>query len=694
MSRRSQWESMRQEARSRVYEVDSSPAVESAPNHDPWFGTPGESAERVCLLSRKPGCLEGKGANHPEEDTTGKGKERGKRAAKAGADAEEEDGDHIDAVRRLHSVEKAEVSLVPVLEPHPSPPLGDIVSAETTYNSYLVLGTPHEERRALAASGSFSAGENIRELSTAGSDNGVMSLQLELAQEKRKNILAEQRLLSLDREIKELRAENMRKVAAAAEDAAAIKVVSAERQLTGAGGGAAAPGARSGGGPAYLEQMVRELQEELDMMKEYTKELEARLAERSSALERRCREVEQKEHRIRQLERTMADELIRRSKEEPAEKSAASVTPTPATAAADDGKHQSRNHKERHHEGAGDAHEEPEKAPREKLIGGVAVPSVVRRAIVLARSRSDQEHPVGAGAHEPATQGSSAPPRARAPSSDPPASHEKPRQRSSSASQQNPQTSGHTTRRAGAAHEPDHSAAARNEGHPQQPRARLASVPTMPRSASLLGRRSMTPVATYSLKTRRRDIAETPAPTPMRPLRAPRKKPVSKLVNPDARSSVKRKSASPTPHVKHAGDSLHAHTALASSTTSRVGVARPPPLESSVLSVSAMSANASTLHHAETRSVVSTGRSRPRISHDDGGNTVIQTSTTTVVTRSVKRHDTPVLVPQPRLDLVEPVRSDQPFISEKFSATTYRPNRLRRYHKEESSDPALSPPLA
>ncbi|ESL08371.1 hypothetical protein TRSC58_03926 [Trypanosoma rangeli SC58] len=686
MSRRSQWESMRQEARSRVNRVDSPPVVENTPYHDSWLATPGGSGERVRLRSRKSGRLEGKSASRRPQDGTGKGKERGRMSAKAGV--EDDDADDDGAVRRLHSVEKADALVAPVLELLPDYPLGNTTSAEATYNSNVVPGTPHEERGAVASTCSFSVGETFRELSTVGSDNGLTLLQMELAQEKRKNIFVEQRLLSLDKEVKELRAENARLMSIAAGNAVATTVVGPEKSLT---GGYTVPNAGGGSGLTHVEQMVMELQEELDVMKEYTNELEARLADRSNTLERRCREVEQKESRIRQLERTMADELIRRSKQELTEESAERVTsaPTTAAAAADGGNSHFRNpnHKDDHHEGVDGLHERPEKARRERLIGSVAaVPSTVRRTTVLARLRSGQEHRGGGGVPESLAQKGSAPSLERTLSSDHPAAHEKPRQRTSSLSQKKPNTSGgHAVRQTSSAHDHDRGEAAHDEGQPQQPRARLASVPTKPRSASLLARRSVTPTVLYSLKARRRDKTEGPASTVAHSLRHSRRESLSKSVNTERRPLLKRNSTSPIPHVQHAGDPPHTHAAP------RLGATRPPPVETSIMSASAMSTNASTLHHMETRSVASTARSRPRINRSDGGNTVIQASTTTVVTRSVKRRDSPVLMPQPHLDLVESLPSDQNVVSEKFSTTTYRPNRLARYHNDDLNVRSLSP---
>ncbi|RNE98890.1 hypothetical protein TraAM80_08509 [Trypanosoma rangeli] len=681
---------MRQEGRSRVDRADSPSAVDSTPCQDSWLATPGGSGDRVRPRSRKPGRLEGKSASRQLQSSTGKRKERGKMPAKAGVEEEEDDADDNGAVRRLHSVEKADTLLMPVLELIPDFPLENATSAEATYTSNVVPGTPREERGAIASIGSFSVGETFRELSTVGSDNGFTLLQMELAQEKRKNIFVEQRLLSLDKEIKELRAENARLVSAAAGNAVATTVVGPQKSLT---GGDTVPNAGGGSGLTHVEQMVRELQDELDVMKEYTKELEARLADRSNALERRCREVEQKESRIRQLERTMADELIRRSNQELTEESAGRITSAPITAAAaaatDGGNPHSRNpdHKDGHHGGVGVPHEGPAKVRRERLIGSVAaVPSTVRRTTVLARLRPGQEHRVGGGAPEPLALKGPAPSLERTLSSDHPAAQEKPRQRASSLSQKKPHTSGgHAVMQASSAHDHDRSEAAHDEGQPQQPCARLASVPNKPRSASLLGRRSVTPTVLHSLKTRHRERTGVPASTPAHSLRHSRRESLSKSANTERRSLLKRNSTSPIPHVHHAGGPPHTHAAP------RPGTTRPPPVETSIVSTSGMSTNASALHHMETRSVASTARSRPRISHNDGGNTVIQTNTTTVVTRSVKRRDSPVLVPQPRLDLVESFPSDQNFVSEKFSTTTYRPNRLVRYHNDDSNARSLSP---
>ncbi|EKF28649.1 hypothetical protein MOQ_007596 [Trypanosoma cruzi marinkellei] len=707
MSRRSQWESMRQEARNRVQKMDATLILENTPGSSNLTNTPGGSGERTRVRSRHSGRLEGKGASLHQHE--GSSQEKDGDAARAKTEAEEgmECADHEDAVRRLYNAENTVVSLVPILDLHASRPLGNSFSADTAAaNSSVVSNPPSwsvlDERHGVPKAGSaVFLEETVRELSTAGSENGVATLQLELAREKKKNILVEQRLVSLEEEVKVLRAENMRLASITAGDAAAI------RRDSPAGMPKGEELMRHGvprGGPMHMEQLVTELKEELDLLKEYTRELEERLAERSNALERRSREVEQKESRIRQLERIMADEMIRRSKVEFAEESTGvnihAPTTTTTTIAPTADKHHvyisNTNTNTRNNESNGGTNRESNNRTDEKPISKVKAPSVVYRVTPLTRARSETDHLLGSAGSEPLTQKLRASVPQETTSSSLTLKQEKSSKSDLSLSPHNPQTSGPPLTKSNSALEHIHSHTflqnEQQQNHHHYHRSGVSSLTATPRRASFINRKTGASVAITSVKTSRRGGKETSAPSSARQGSVTRRKPVSKNVSRDRQSTPKRNNTSSIPHAQCEDESAQKDSNPALLLASRRSVSRPPPLENSNVLTSVMSINTATLQHMDTRSVASTVRSRPRINHDDNGNVMIQASTTTVVTRSTKKREALIPQPQPRADSVEPVPSDQPFVSEKFSTTTYRPNRLLRYHKDDSNARSLTPP--
>ncbi|ESS66251.1 hypothetical protein TCDM_05146 [Trypanosoma cruzi Dm28c] len=708
MSRRSQWESMRQEARNRVQNMDATPILENTPGSSNLPNTPGGSGERTRVKSRHSGRLEGRGASLHQHEGSGQEKDGDAMRTKAGAEEGVEGADHENAVCRLYNAENAAFSLVPILDPHATRPLGNSISADTAAaNSSVVSNPPSwnvlDEGHGVPKAGSAAFfEETVRELSTAGSENGVATLQLELAREKRKNIFVEQRLVSLEEEVKVLRAENMRLASITAGDAAATRRDSA----------AGIPRGEEllrydvpRGGPMHMEHLVTELKEELDLLKEYTRELEERLAERSNALERRSREVEQKESRIRQLERIMADEMIRRSKLESAEEGTggtihAPTTTTTTIAPAADKHHfytSKSNTEKGNNEGGSGKNHEPNSRMREKPISKVEAPSVVYRVTSLTRARSETEHPPGGAGSEPLAQKN----RASVPQETTPSSLSLKQEKSSksdlSLSPHNPRKSGPSKTKNSSALEHIRSHVflqnEEQQNHHHYHRSGVSSVNATPRRASLITRKTGASVAIPSVKTSsRRGGKEMSAPSSARQGSATRRKSVSKNVNRDRQSTPKRNNTSSISNAQYADESTQRDSNPALLLASRRSVSRPPPLENSTISTSVMNLNTTTLQHMDTRSVASTVRSRPRIIHEDSGNVVIQASTTTVVTRSAKKLESLIPQPQPRADAVEPVPSDHPFVSEKFSTTTYRPNRLLRYHKDDSNTRSLTPP--
>ncbi|KEG05520.1 hypothetical protein DQ04_21011000, partial [Trypanosoma grayi] len=334
MSRRMQWENMRLEARSRMADMESTPPSENTPNyHDARGGVMGGSNERPRAKSQRNSGREGDGTDTQRSNVRDSAQRHGGQAAARG-DGGKDDDDGYGAVRRLASVENCAIPVVNILEVPTAVPVGQTLTtappmtAATAVSGGVGVRVPNNkvenERQGDTSdansnkndnnnnnnnSSSVGTEEAARESSVTRNENSFMSLQIELAQEKKKNIAAEHRLLLLEKEIKVLRAENMRLASADAKGAVTTRGVTS----------VAAP--TTGSSPTHLEQMVQELQDELQLAKQYTNELELRLSEKSSALERRNREVESKEDRIRQLERTIADELIRRAKDEPDHKS-------------------------------------------------------------------------------------------------------------------------------------------------------------------------------------------------------------------------------------------------------------------------------------------------------------------------------------------------------------------------------------
>ncbi|ORC87730.1 uncharacterized protein TM35_000201390 [Trypanosoma theileri] len=726
MSRRSIWQNMRMEARSRVSDVETTPLSQDTPNND--------TGRRLSVSSNNEQSLtksDRSSREMNEEATVEKNNKRKKTtkskthkknnnntnnnnnnnyddgshsqerkeksfAGKSTEESEEEEEMDNTAVRRLHSLENTAtpVPLVSVLDVQTGTSMGKSVPSEvtpvvtstattntnittTTTTTTYVAEPPVREMNPLMKDESNSREDTGRDSSMMRHESSYLALQVELAEEKKKNIDAEQRLLTLEKEIKVLRSENMRLASLGAEGG---NVVNKNTPAAAAGGDHTWEDMHipiSGEHPSPLEQMVKELQDELRMMKQYTKELESRLAVKSTALEQRTREVEQKENRIRQLERTIADELIWRSKEEaahhggegtnssgsrtPRGSQKATTTPTPITSTIIP------------------TSTGPTIIPTTSttIITSTSVtpPAVVRVQAERGRSQSHAHAHTHAHALHPTIN------KKELLSPDRPSSVPQSR----------------------------HPSSARVVVQPKEHvKEKEKTIPSSSRRAASNSRRSSAAnISTTAMRVRRKEstdstlhVSRTATATaavsstttaPSRTSSATRKKTASKPTHPSRRAAtnIKRTSLSPTPYVALFDDPLRDET------SSRRPVKRPATLETSAASLSLLSNHTGTttaapLHNLDTRSVASTVRSRPRIHQDSDGittTTTMRSSTTTVVTRSVKRRESPSLVPQPRPDYVEEQPSEQPFVSEKFSTTTYRPNRLVRYYKSGDSEP-------
>ncbi|CBH11216.1 hypothetical protein, conserved [Trypanosoma brucei gambiense DAL972] len=134
------------------------------------------------------------------------------------------------------------------------------------------------------------------------------NIHRELAQEKQKNIAAEQRLLTLEKKIRALREENQHLLLSSATNAT-------DRKMMKGATSAYAEGEVVGHGVQrdFADEVTDTAGEELIALKRRCDELEVRLGELTAQVRQKDQELEQKENRIRQLEHIIANDLIRRS---------------------------------------------------------------------------------------------------------------------------------------------------------------------------------------------------------------------------------------------------------------------------------------------------------------------------------------------------------------------------------------------
>ncbi|KAH9599291.1 hypothetical protein LSM04_003735 [Trypanosoma melophagium] len=684
MSRRSIWQSMRMEVRGRGSDVETTPISQNASNNDSELGLlrsgsargKEESGEATVEKKSNPTSAK-KSKTHNTHDYTNANNNNNTNNNNNNDD--DEQNDHT-AVRRLHSLENpTKVPIVTLVDvPTVVTSTGKSVPSEVTTvvaSPSTSAEVPVREKKSLMQEEPMNRDHTGRDSSTMRHDDIYMSLQVELAQEKKKNIDAEQRLLTLEKEVRVLRVENMRLASSVGttEDVVDVKKKNTPDRFPISDGGNTHTSSENyhNNNNSPLEQMVKELQDELRMVKEYTKELESRLAVKSSALEQRTREVEQKENRIRQLERTIADELIWRTKEEhthhaleEGSNSSGRVTPRIIQRPTNTTNTNMNINTNTTSEGG-----------ILTSTVGVAAPAVVRVPVERVRSQSQQQS--------------------------------QQEQQQSQTQQQTLKSHYAQERQSPPQRRPSSVRQSRAPSSTRvvvQPKEELKEkerrMTATPRRGSSTGRSSSTATAHLTAVRVRRKESTEPTPNtsttttittvPSRTASATRKKSMSKPTHPTRRAAThaKRISASPTPYVALFDDPLRDDIA-----SRRPGKRPPTTLDASTASVSLLSSHKGTtaapLLNVDVRSIASTARSRPRIHHDADGittTTTMRSSTTTVVTRSVKRRESPSLVPPPRADYVEERPSEQPFVSEKFSTTTYRPNRLVRYCKSGESE--------
>lgn len=215
------------------------------------------------------------------------------------------------------------------------------------------------------------------------------------------------------------------------------------------------------------------------------------------------------------------------------------------------------------------------------------------------------------------------------------------------------------------------------------------STPLPTGRASCLTSARKTAVSTRSSVNLRRVITTgtgVSAP-PSRPSSRTRKKTSVKTTHHQRRSNSTRKSISPPPQSELMKEtSLENSLAIRSPLSRRIN--RPPPIESSIASLS--SAGAGMMHYRETRSCAQPPRSRPLIYHDGKGLTTVKTLGTTIITRSAKRWDSPTQGLSQRPESVEPLSSDHMFVSESLGRASYGTGKARQYCKGGSSSRSVS----
>lgn len=649
MSRRSKWENMRLEARNRVDAMDAKSSLDAASKSESAGHRSGPAKETDTTTGQ---LAERSGRRSPEREgeqlKNDNGRNKNSDGSPRGAVGVEGNAGPQDA-----TTTGSLFSVVP----------GDGSPLLTTLSSPICAGVL--DGNCVSAGSTLVFCEGMAStLSTAEKGDPFASLQLELAQEKKKNIAAEQRLLALDKEVKVLRTENMQLASAGAEKANVSASAALRAPSTGRSNAAKIEG------QTHLGQMAEELQEELRLLKEYTRELESRLAEKTKALESCKCELEQKEQRIRQLERTIADELIRRSKAEA------------------DGQSGSPGKNKLNTSGV---EARTDKGMRDDVISRAVVPSVIHRSAVFPRSQSERERNDGHNTSSSVAAETHDTSFAQLPAF-PSSARRTPQRGLASPPRCNSRGGEHRTARGSRHSDPN----MRGDGQKSSLNSSVTSslMPTTRRSV-VHGNQKTTPSATFSvLRTRYMDASSASVARSSRPSSVTRKKVPCKATPHRPRSRRKNASPSPPPTPSFMKDSLRDDVSPTRSMSSRRGVNRPPPLEPSMASVASATTGAGMLHRRESRFASSVAaasvRSRPLIHHDGNGITTLQTLSTTVITRSSRRRESPICESLPRPDSVESVPSDRPFVSGKFAETTYHPNRLVRCWRGDSHSPARS----
>ncbi|KAG8346786.1 hypothetical protein ERJ75_000064600 [Trypanosoma vivax] len=507
-------------------------------------------------------------------------------------------------------------------------------------------------------------------------DNNTTSLHLELAQEKQRNIDAEQRLLAMDKEIKALRERNMRLALSTTDgnrtaancDAPCAPSTNAAVVTTACGKGGS------------VEELLARLQEEVSATQKYAKSLEARLTESEST-------IAQKERRIRQLERTIANEMIRRG---------ATVEGEPHS-----------THKSSDHSTAAWKHTNDRRNSCATFTGS-EVSAVGSKVASLHSVSSIHSAPTSVKKTEKlVTLSSAGIPDSNSHAEFQPHEHTQSTRvfmgerlsRSATMERRPASPLVRSSSKQKVGNEPKKEGITRTTGQrasgtkkkaknvPQRPKSRPAARMSASSSCS-------PPIAAPSLHSPSRSLTPTRAsikssgkmmsggtnraftPTPLgttsitRQTRSTPKTSSHSILSTPTRSMNNQQYCS-------VFDKYRREQSIAQQSQFR------PTLLERALSRSELNRATSTTQQQKNvglSAITTSRRPRPRLGRDDVTETPTAVATvrssTTVVTCSVKRRESPALVP--RAEYVEEVPSEVPFVSDKFSETTYRPNRLVR----------------
>nr|CCC90529.1 conserved hypothetical protein [Trypanosoma congolense IL3000] len=299
-SRRLLWTSVRQEARSMVEDITVSPLSTYDEQGSGENKSDGSTTERVGDINGT-ACVLEKMLREASPDAS----DETKRITAAAPAARFGARNGIDT--KGHVIKGVNHCAVP-----PSSMAVDAATEKPMFASITSIDVSqalHSEGWSLPAVGSMvrsSLEGNVAgalEFSNGCFENTGADLHRELAEEKQKNIAAQHRLLSLDREVKALRQENKR---------LCVSVENIESK-----NGQHPTPERIGTPQISLDtspsHAFLNLEEELAAAKQYQSELENKIHENLITIQRQQHELEEKENRIRQLEGIIADGLLSRA---------------------------------------------------------------------------------------------------------------------------------------------------------------------------------------------------------------------------------------------------------------------------------------------------------------------------------------------------------------------------------------------